>query len=63
MTERIAERIMEWVVGAMVESLEIKLAEIVCDVPTVWLWIACTWTLCGAVIAACFVKRVFWSRH
>ena len=48
-TEWLAERFMEWVVGAMVESMEIKLAEIVCDVPTplVWLVYTCDALRCG----------------
>ena len=58
-TEWLAERFMEWVVGAMVESLEIKLAEIVCNVSAPLVWLACTWTPCGVVITACCVKRVF----
>ena len=60
-TEWLAERVMEWVVGAMMESMEIKLAEIVCDVPTPLVWLAYTWTLCGVVIAVCCVKRGFGS--
>ena len=58
-TEWLAERFMEWIVGAMVDSVEIKFAEIVCDVPAPLVWLACTWTLCGVVITVCCVKRTF----